>query len=261
VLSQLPLLKDLRLKGAPATAIPTIISFLPNLQSLDTEYLLSGSGSYQSRRSLQAPSNIDSDEDSSCPVLRQLTVRTSSMDSFGPQKLWTWIRDLVPQAGLETFRLRAFTINGNTGIPRMFILDLAAVHGTTLKHFLVGEAQLTLQDIECLCSKFPKLETLICSTSSPDVASIGEAISGAKNLTTLRLQTQLILTMRGFEKGPKFTLEDARDMMLRDENSKLRVIAIANMQYKGKWVLEEVDEPEALKFVVSADVAEDKWQT
>jgi len=257
VLSQLPLLKDLRLKGAPATAIPTILSFLPNLQSLDTEYLLSGSGSYQSRRSLQAPSNIDSDEVSSCPVLRQLTVRTSSRDSLGPQKLWTWIRDLVPQAGLETFRLHAFTIIGNTDIPRMFILDLAAVHGTTLKHFLVGEAQLTLQDIACLCSKFPKLETLICFIPSRDVASIGEAISGAKNLTTLRLQTHLI----GFEKRPKFTLEDARDMMLRDENSKLRVIAIANMQYKGKWVLEEVDEPEALKFVVSADVAEDKWQT
>ena len=30
---------------------------------------------------------------------------------------------------------------------------------------------------------------------------------------------------------------------------------------KGKWALEEVDERVALKFVVSADVAEDKWQT
>ncbi|CAA7260412.1 unnamed protein product [Cyclocybe aegerita] len=42
VLSQLPLLKDLRLKGAPASSIPTILKFLPNLRSLDTEYL----GSY-----------------------------------------------------------------------------------------------------------------------------------------------------------------------------------------------------------------------
>lgn len=68
-------------------------------------------------------------------------------------------------------------------------------------------------------------------------------------------------------------------MMLRDENSKLRVIAIANMQYKvdhtfwfeisveffscekGKWVLDEENDGVALKFVVSADVAEDKWQT
>ena len=173
MLSQLPLLKDLRLKGAPATAIPTILSFLPNLQSLDTEYLLSGSGSYHPRRPLRVPTD-DSDEgndDPPCSVLRQLTVRTSSMDSLGPRKLWAWIRDLVPLPGLETFRLHAFTINGHTGIPRMFILDLAAVHGATLKHFLVGEAQLTLQDIQCLCSKFPKLETLICSTSSPDVVS------------------------------------------------------------------------------------------
>ena len=181
MLSQLPLLKDLRLKGAPATAILTILTFLPNLQSLDTEYLPSGSRSYQPRyRRLKVPSKDDSDDndddddddhDPPCPVLRHLTVRTSSMDNLGPQNLWAWIRDIVPLTGLETFRLHAFSINGRTGIPRMFVLDLAAVHGNTLKHFLVGEAQLTLQDIECLCVKFPKLETLVCSTSSPDVVS------------------------------------------------------------------------------------------
>jgi hypothetical protein len=116
-----------------------------------------------------------------------------------------------------------------------------------------------------------------------------QAIASAKNLITLRLQTQLTSPMGRFGSGLKFTLEDAREMMLRDENSKLRVIAIANMQYKvgrsrflstglkflcvnffflffsgekGKWVLEEeVDESVALKFIVSADVAEDKWQT
>lgn len=87
-----------------------------------------------------------------------------------------------------------------------------------------------------------------------------QAIAGAKNLTTLRLQPQLIPSMGRFTRGLKFTMEDARDMMLRDENSKLRVIAIGSMQYKGKWVLED-DEGVALKFVVSADVAEDKWQT
>ena len=182
MLSQLPLLKDLRLKGAPATAILAILTFLPNLQSLDTEYLLSGSGSYQPRyRRLRAPSNNknnddDSDDDDDnddppSPVLRHLTVRTIAMDNLGPQNLWSWIRDLVPITGLETFRLHAFAINGHTGIPRMFVLDLAAVHGNTLKHFLVGEAQLTLQDIECLSVKFPKLETLVCSISSPDVVS------------------------------------------------------------------------------------------
>ena len=60
-----------------------------------------------------------------------------------------------------------------------------------------------------------------------------QAIESAKNLITLRLQTQLLSPSMGrFGSGLKFTLEDARDMMLRDENSKLRVIAIANMQYK-----------------------------
>ena len=54
----------------------------------------------------------------------------------------------------------------------------------------------------------------------------------AKNLVALRLQTQLTPSMGRFGSGLKFTLEDAREMMLRDENSKLRVIAIANMQYK-----------------------------
>ena len=176
MLSQLPLLKDLRLKGAPATAIPTILTFLPDLQSLDTEYLLSASGSYYPPRPLQVSSSNSDEEDDSKgpphPVLRHLTVRTSSMDNLGPQKLWAWIRDLVPIAGLETFRLHVFTINmGHTGIPRMFILDLAAVHGDTLKHFMVGEAQLTLKDIECLCFKFPKLETLVCSTASSDIVS------------------------------------------------------------------------------------------
>ena len=183
VLSQLPLLKDLRLKGAPANAILTILTFLPNLQSLDTEYLPSGSGSYRPRyqrlKLPSSPSNDSDDDDDDddddhnppCPVLRHLTVRTSSFDSLGLQNLWAWIRDIVPLTGLETFRLHAFSINGRTGIPRMFVLDLAALHGNTLKHFLVGEAQLTLQDIECLCVKFPKLETIICSTLSPDVVS------------------------------------------------------------------------------------------
>lgn len=175
MLSQLPLLKDLRLKGAPAAAILTILTFLPNLQSLDTEYLPSGSRSYRPR--YRQLSNNESDDDlppppPPCPVLRHLTVRTSSMDNLGPQNLWAWIRDIVPLTGLETFRLHAFSINGRTGIPRMFVLDLAAIHGNTLKHFLVVEAQLTLQDIECLCVKFPKLETLVCSTSSPDVVSL-----------------------------------------------------------------------------------------
>lgn len=165
MLSQLPKLKDLRLKGAPATAIPTILTYLLNLRSLDTEY----PGAHYGRTNRSILNGLPSP---SLPALRRLTVRTSSIDSLGPQKLWSWIRELVPQPSLETFKLHAFTTNlSNTTIPRWFILDLSVVHGETLKHFMVGDTQLTLEDIACLCFKFPKLETLVCSVASPDVVS------------------------------------------------------------------------------------------
>jgi hypothetical protein len=87
--------------------------------------------------------------------------------------------------------------------------------------------------------------------------------------------------------GPHFTLEDATRMMRRTEESKIRMIAIGHIQYtvrrfpghysaseraslliflfiqQGKWVLAEGDDVEGqvLRFVVSADVAEDKWKT
>lgn len=165
MLSQLPKLKDLRLKGAPATAIPTILTYLLNLRSLDTEY----PGAHYARTNRSILNGLPPPP---LPALRRLTVRTSSIDSLGPQKLWSWIRELVPQPSLETFKLHAFTTNpSNTTIPRWFILDLSVVHGETLKHFMVGDTQLTLEDIACLCSKFPKLETLVCSVASPDVVS------------------------------------------------------------------------------------------
>lgn len=173
VLSQLPKLRDLRLKGAPAVAIPTILSYLLHLQSLDTEY--PGAHSARVRR-------FPSDAVLSLPphpVLRSLTVRTTSiMDSLNPNSFFQWIRELVPKPGLETFKLHAFTFRpGDTNIPRMFIIDLARVHGDTLRHFIVGEAQLTLSDIECLCSMFPKLESLVCAVASPDIVSRRDEIS------------------------------------------------------------------------------------
>jgi len=168
VLSQLPKLKDLRLKGAPAIAIPTIITYLLHLRSLDTDY----PGAHTARVVRHSPEALLSPPPR--PVLRSLTVRTSSMDSLGPHNFFQWVRELVPNPGLETFKLHAFTFRlGHTSIPRMFIIDLARVHGDTLKHFMVGEAQLTLKDIECLCSMFPKLESLVCAVASPDIVRRG----------------------------------------------------------------------------------------
>jgi hypothetical protein len=135
---------------------------------LDTEY----PGAWHSARVRRFPSDVALSPPPH-PVLRSLTVRlTSIVDSLNPSSFFRWIRELVPKPGLETLKLHAFTSRlGDTNIPRMFIIDLARVHGDTLKHFIVGEAQLTLSDIECLCSMFSKLESLVCAVASPDIVS------------------------------------------------------------------------------------------
>ncbi|KAJ7270095.1 hypothetical protein B0H12DRAFT_1310749 [Mycena haematopus] len=246
VLSQLPLLQDIRLKGAPSNTIPKILTFLPNLRSLDTEYSASG------------PSNMrlvpNRDE---MAALRHLTVRTSSIDIMGPLKLWAWITTILPRPGLETLKLHAFTLHmGHTRIPRAFILELATLQAHSLKHFMAGDAELTLPDVECLCYKFPELETLVCLVVAPDVDAIAAAVEKAVNLKTLRLQVHWIRTDE--QPAPKdLSLEQAQNWMLRIESSLLRIIGVNSVVYTGKWILEE----QALKFEVVANVEGDKWNT
>lgn len=148
VLSHLTHLRALRLKGAPSSAILEILAILPSLVSLDTEYLGHGRSKYA---------------DEPLASLRELTVRTSSVDVQGPQQLWPWIRTLVPRPSLESFTLNAFSTLGEACVPRRFILDLAATHRNTLRCLTVNSAQLTLEDIECVCTMFPMLEVLACS--------------------------------------------------------------------------------------------------
>lgn len=146
VLSQLPRLKDLRLKGAPASSIPTIISFLPDLRSLDTEFLL-GSQFLRRQQFLGTGSPPSS---AGLPVLVSLTVRTS-MDTQRAQSLWEWMKELVPRPGLETLKVYAYrTSMVHFSLPRMFLLEMALLHGDTLKHFIAGDVQLTLADV-CPC--------------------------------------------------------------------------------------------------------------
>ena len=169
MLSQLPKLRDLRLKSAPATAIPGILTYLLHLRSLDTEY----PGAHTTR--MRRPSSNELLSPAARPVLRSLTVRMSSMDSLDPHDFFQWVQDLVPNPGLETFKLHVFTLRLEHTIPRKFIINLGRVHGNTLKHFIVGEAQLTLGDIECLCFMFPKLESLVCTVAGPDIVSCPDA--------------------------------------------------------------------------------------
>ena len=89
------------------------------------------------------------------------------MDSMGPQKLWMWILQLLPNPSLESFTLNSFSVQGHIIIPRGFLMDLASKHKATLREFTVNMTQLTLEDIKYLCKMFPQLEHLACSVASP----------------------------------------------------------------------------------------------
>jgi len=248
----------LRLKGAPSAAIPTILTYLPNLIILDAEYL--GSGIYR-----QPNDNL-------LPPLRHLTIRTCSMGTSGPEHLWRWILQLLPRPSLESFTLHSFSMHGSIFIPRPFLLDLAAVHQSTLRQLNMSTTQLTLEDVKCVCSLFPYLEELVCSVASPDAYSIGQAVSSARNLRTLRLHVQWIPHEIPIHYSPKridcayspkridcayFTVRHATEIMLR-KGSRLRTIGMGPVLYMGKWVLRHQGSPE-LGFEVKQDVVGDRW--
>ncbi|EPQ55225.1 hypothetical protein GLOTRDRAFT_138843 [Gloeophyllum trabeum ATCC 11539] len=246
VFCQLPLLVELRLKGAPPAAIPLILSYLPNLRSLDVEYL--GAGKYR------APTKP-------LPRLRTLVVRTSSMDADGPSHLWPWILELIPRTGLESFTLHAFTVLGGSSIPLSFVISLLEIHEKTLRQFMVGTTHLRLTDLEHLCGRLPALEDLACSVASADAAAIGRAVAKADHLRSLRLQVLWLPSthIQGIEPAPRgggssdapFSLDDARAMMLR-RNSQLRLITIGPVAYKGMWVPKyESDGKVKLEFEIS----------
>jgi hypothetical protein len=50
-----------------------------------------------------------------------------------------------------------------------FVINMAAKHGRTLRHFVVSDCYISLENIQWLSSKFLSLETLECSLVSPNV--------------------------------------------------------------------------------------------
>ncbi|KZT03905.1 uncharacterized protein LAESUDRAFT_738050 [Laetiporus sulphureus 93-53] len=241
VISSLPLMQALRLKGAQTSAILEILTVLPHLVFLDTEYFGSGVSRY-----------VD------VPVasLRELTVRTSSVDVQGPQHLWTWIKQLLPRPSLVSFTLNAFSTAGDATMPRHFLLDLAHTHRDTLKHFNADSASLTLEDIECLCTLFPGLESLSCSVAlCHDPRQIEDATTNGHNLRQLRLYTTWVPTRYGTEEITiPFEIEHAKNMMLR-KGSRLRIIGIGRVVYTRQWTKSRSQD--GLELEVVRDVLED----
>ncbi|KAJ3753650.1 hypothetical protein EV360DRAFT_87580 [Lentinula raphanica] len=217
VISHLPSLRSLRLKGVASNSILDLLTYLPLLDNLDVEYLPS-----QTRLHPRDQARLVM-----LPALKMLTVRSNSrIDAFDPLKLYDWIRLLASRDGLQAFKLHAFSLSlppssppshssssapksylflpdtssyttfsfrdlGQTLVPRGFILDLARLHRASLGRWEAAEAGVMMMgDVECLCVSFPKLEVLDCAIGLEDVDSIHHAIRLAHNLTTLKLHIQ-----------------------------------------------------------------------
>ncbi|KAL4079121.1 hypothetical protein J3A83DRAFT_4356105 [Scleroderma citrinum] len=240
VFSQLPLLQDLRVKGVQSAAMPSIMACLPNLIALDTEF--------QRHGNYHLPSTP-------LPRLQRLTIRTSSVDVFGPDQLWNWTCSLIPYEGsLQSFSLGSFAVQGRIAIPQSFVTRLLRRHGKSLVQFIVGIAEITPDSLIYLCLDCPSLESLECSVASADMETIAKATEPAKNLRALQLyvlwtQAGIIHTtprvfysqntMYGDYSYPNktvaFSVEEARTLMLRD-GSKLRAITLGDVSYSGRWV-------------------------
>jgi len=138
----------------------------------------------------------------------------------------------------------------------------------------VNMTQLTLEDVNYMCTTFPCLEHLCCSVASPNVDGITQAIVNGRNLRSIKLLVQWIPDMPSsswdggldVDKGwntkdrDRFTVDDAKSIMLSNM-SRIRVIEIGSNVYKGRWVRrKEVDETTGLVFEVLEDVAEDRWR-
>lgn len=107
------------------------------------------------------------------PSLEKLTLRAESIDVEGPIGLWACAQMLLTAKpnSLRELHLHAFAARGETSVPRPFIFFLAGMHGDSLQRFLVGTTLLLLDDVACICDKFPRLEEL--SSAIPDVDTVG----------------------------------------------------------------------------------------
>ncbi|KAJ3737608.1 hypothetical protein DFJ43DRAFT_1128734 [Lentinula guzmanii] len=286
VISHLPLLRSLRLKGVASNSILDLLTYLPLLDNLDVEYL-------PSRTRLHPR---DQARLFMLPSLKTLTVRSNSrIDAFDPLKLYDWIRLLASKEGLQAFKLHAFSLSlpptspapsfsapksylflpnassyktfsfrdlGQTLVPRGFILDLARLHSASLRRWEAAEAGvMMISDVECLCVSFPRLKVLDCAVGLEDVDSIYHAIRSAHNLTTLKLHIQWLPSSSTVKwRSPHFADVASRKHRSLDvdwsededeDKSLLRTIGVGGILYQGLWV---VSNHEDVEFVVTSNV-------
>ncbi|TFY78476.1 hypothetical protein EWM64_g5534 [Hericium alpestre] len=244
VLSQLPLLRDLRLKGAPSAAIPDILTYLPNLVSLDTEYL--GGGILRPPRPDAAPAVADGPHE-----LRRPAGPTAAVGVAAPADPARVARDVYAQCVLNT---------GPDADPAPFP-SLARAYARRDAATLSGQH-------DAADARGRRMPVHALSAAGGAVASVEHAIAKARNLRVLKLHVHWI-PVDSFSAScgayspnspsSRFGKRDAEALMLR-KGSQIRTLSMGPQHYTGSWIrrLRKGGQYE-LVFEVVEDMIHDGW--
>ncbi|TCD69405.1 hypothetical protein EIP91_007752 [Steccherinum ochraceum] len=210
VLSELPKLKHLRVRGLSNAFIIKILEVLPNLESLYTEYLIASHGRNH------PPFKTS---------LKHLTVATCIPNQAFAEPLWEWILQVLPRPSLETLHIQ--TVSPIT-VPRKFLRDLTKIHHDTLQEVNVGRMEMTADDIAYLCTTCPNLQSVSCSLDGT-VDDLDAVVGRALNVSSLHVTFRRELVFVREREGVR--PEQPREWMLR-QKSKLRALQINEVIYE-----------------------------
>lgn len=166
VFKRTPKLRKLRLGDVESKIIEHILTILPELQSLDTSFLIDGDVLLKAQQPIAH--------------LKDLIVRVHSMP---PKFLWAWIARLVPHGGeLERLVVQNAPVPpsflsrlSDTTVPPFFLRKLDVLHGSSLRNLQFYTYQLAPDDFQFLCVSFVKLEALLCAVVGQDL--VGRRLS------------------------------------------------------------------------------------
>ncbi|GAV99201.1 hypothetical protein LENED_000642 [Lentinula edodes] len=263
VISQLPLLRSLRLKGVASNAILNLLTYLPILDSLDVEYLPS-----QTRLSARDQARLIM-----LPSLKTLTVRSNSrIDAFDPLKILLFHVALFLTS-------RDHTLLGLEDVNSIYYAIRSAHNLTTLKLHIQwfpssDSAESRSSHYVRVASRNYGASPDADSNSEEEISPNGNSwairkdnshidlLHGSKNNTsghrrvyhpTVKMKRNLSDMEIPSGSSDKFTAADARSLMLRTEDSILRTIAVGGVLYRGNWLVSSLN-PEEVEFVVASNV-------
>jgi hypothetical protein len=231
VCMRLPLLQELTIKGVSSGSLATLISYLPNLTSLDTDLI---------------HSSVMRKPPQPLPSLTKLNVRLSLIKTLEKDDWWNMMSILSPTrdsaSSLVELALDSKSVTWGT-VSRLWppwIMELGErqrrVPGgqAVLEKLLIECVELSVDSVELIVTNFPALKELRCTVASSDLASMKTVFSRAQGLSVLQMNFHQVFVVTAERQRPTFTIEDAREMM---QSSLLRLLIVGGITYQGQWAL------------------------